>query len=101
MGLRLERSPPALALTVRVGAKLTLTVSAAEAGQKKLIGHFTKALDYGNVVVRMNGQQAGGAIDLYDLNVIPTGPISIELEIVGKDDRPKGYLVGLDGFVLK
>ena len=97
----------------KVDATLTLTVSAAEAGQKELIGHFTKALDYGNVVVRVNGRQVGRTVNLYDPNVVPTGPISlglvnlaagtntIELVVVGKDDRSKGYLVGLDGFVLK
>ena len=96
-----------------VGAKLTLTVSATEAGWKELVGYFTKALDYGNVVVRVNGRQVGRTVNLYDPNVVPTGPVSlgtvalksgtntIELEIVGKDDRSKGYLVGLDGFVLK
>ena len=97
----------------KVGAKLTLTIDAAEAGEKELVGYFTKALDYGNFIVRVNGQNAGKTINLYDLNVIPMGPISlgkvsitagkneIELEIVGKDARSKGYFVGLDGFVLK
>lgn len=97
----------------KVGAKLSLTLKLAEGGEKELVGYFTKALDYGTVVVWVNGQPVGSEVNLYDLNVIPTGPIAlgkvrlnagnntIELEIVGKDPRSKGYLVGLDGFLLK
>ena len=67
--------------------------------------------------VPMNGRLLPGAVQGYSPTVTPSGPISLRrarmragvntlaVEIVGKDVRSQGYsegyLVGLDGFVLR
>lgn len=96
-----------------VGARLTLTLSAPEARSYELIGYFTRAEDYGDVALSVNGVSRTPIVRGYHAGVAPTGPISfgrvpmnagpntVTLEVVGKDARAKGYLVGLDGFVLK
>jgi len=97
------------------GARLTLTVNAPEAKEYELVGYFTQAKDYGDVRVYVNGaaEALPTVVRGYSENVRPSGPISlgrvplkagantIELEVAGKDARSSGYLVGLDGFVLK
>ncbi len=100
-------------LPTEVGAQLTLTVNAPEAREYELIGYFTRAGDYGNVRVSVNGKPLPTVVNGYNPDVVPTGPISlgratftaganaVVLEIVGKDAKSEGYLVGLDGFVLK
>ena len=100
-------------LPSRAGSKLTLTLTVPAAGPKELVGYFTRARDYGTVRVRVNGRSAGEPVNLYGPDVVPTGPVSlgrvdlnagantVELEVVGKDARSSGFLVGLDGFVLK
>ncbi len=101
-------------LPTKVGAKLTLTLTVPEAGEYDLIGYFTRAKDYGDVRIRINsGDLLPATVKGYDSEVRPTGPLTlgrvslkqganvVELEIVGKDEKSTGYLVGLDGFVLK
>ena len=100
-------------LPTKPGARLTLTVPAPTAGTYELIGYFTRANDYGNVRVLVNGTPLAVTVSGYNPDVVPTGPIAlgrvplnagpnqIVLEIAGKDARSSGYLVGLDGFVLR
>jgi hypothetical protein len=97
------------------GARLTLPLNAPVAGEYDLVGYFTQAKDYGDVRVRVNGASAPlpTLVRGYAPNVRPTGALplgrvrlsasanTIELEVAGKDPRSTGYLVGLDGFVLK
>ena len=96
------------------GAKLTLTVTAPAAGEYMLTGYFTRALDYGNLRLRVNGgDPLPATINGYAETVSPTGPINmgrvtltagpnkIEVEVTGKDARSTSYRVGIDGFVLK
>jgi hypothetical protein len=97
------------------GARLTLTLDAPSSGDYELIGYFTRAKDYADVRVRVNGasEPLATVVRGYSENVRPTGSVSlgrvplkagantIELEVAGKDPRSTGYLVGLDGFVLK
>jgi hypothetical protein len=99
------------------GAKLTLPVRVTRSGTRELIGYFTRAQDYGDVRVRLNGRALSPIVHGYAGNVTPTGPISfgrvplragvneLTLEIVGKDARANGYsngyLVGIDGFVVR
>lgn len=95
------------------GERLTLTLHAPEARDYEIVGYFTRAEDYGDVQIRVNGVALGPLISGYNDGVVPTGPISlgrapmkaganeIVVEVVGKDSRSKGYLVGIDGFVLK
>ena len=101
----------------RPGDRLTLPLEAPAAGTYELIGFFTRAPDYGIIRLLVEGRAVGSLIDLYDPQVSATGPISLGevhldaganefvVEIVGKDVRSSGYgdgyLVGIDGFVLR
>lgn len=94
-------------------AKLTLTLNAPEAKSYELIGYFTRAADYGDVQVSVNGVALTPIVHGYHNGVAPTGPISfgqaplkaganeVTLQVVGKDALSQNYFVGLDGFVLK
>jgi hypothetical protein len=96
----------------RIGERLTLTLTAPEAGEYEIIGYFTKAKDYGDVKVSINDTALSPVISGYDPEVKPTGPLSlgrvalkagantVTVEVVGKDARSTGYLFGLDGVVL-
>lgn len=94
-------------------AKLTLTLDAPETKSYELIGYFTRAGDYGNVQVSVNGTPLASVVHGYNSGVAPTGPISfgqvplkaganeVVLQVSGKDALSHNYYVGLDGFVLK
>lgn len=100
-------------LPTKEGSRLTLTVNAPQAREYELVGYFTRAKDYGDVRVIVNGQTLETIVKGYSEEVVPTGAISlgrvtlkeganeIVLEVAGKDAKSAGYLVGLDGFVLK
>jgi hypothetical protein len=99
------------------GARLTIPLRADRAGTRELLGWFTRARDYGDVRVSLNGRPLSPIVHGYAPDVEPTGPISfgrvplragvnaLVLEIVGKDARSEGYsggyLVGIDGFQLR
>jgi hypothetical protein len=101
----------------RPGARLTLQLPAPAAGAYELIGYFTRAQDYGDVRLTVDGRALSPIVRGYSPTVEPTGPISfgrvplragantVTLEIVGKDARSQGYsdgyLVGIDGFVMR
>jgi hypothetical protein len=101
----------------RPGARLTIPLRAERAGTRELVGWFTRARDYGDVRVSLNGRPLSPVVHGYAADVEPTGPISfgrvalragvndLVLEIVGKDARAQGYsggyLVGIDGFQLR
>ena len=101
----------------RPGARLTLQLPAPSAGTYQLTGYFTRAQDYGDVRVSVNGRALSPIVRGYAPRVEATGPISfgrvalragandLVLEIVGKDPRSRGYsegyLVGIDGFLLR
>ena len=96
---------------------MTLPVRARAAGTYELIGYFTRAQDYGDVRLSVNGRMLSPIVRGYSPTVEPTGPISfgrvalragentLTLEIVGKDPRAQGYsdgyLVGIDGFLIR
>lgn len=95
------------------GERLTLTLNAPEAKEYELVGYFTRARDYGDVQVLVNGKPLSPIVTGYSADVVPTGPISlgrvylnaganeVVLELTGKDARSTGYYIGLDGWVLK
>ena len=101
----------------RAGARLTIPITVPTAGTRELVGYFTRAQDYGDIRVSLNGRALSPIVRGYSPRVEPTGPISfgrvalraggneIMLEIVGKDPRAQGYsdgfLVGVDGFVVR
>ena len=91
------------------GDKLELILETEKEGMYKLIGELTKARDYAIIQFRVNGAKVGGAIDLYNTEVIPTGAMVIgsidlkagkhvvEIEIVGKNDAAApSFMVGVD-----
>ncbi len=95
------------------GAVLNINLPASEDGTYEVTGYFTKAKDYGNIQLSLGGNKVGPEINLFDQNVVPTGPVSLgrvmlkkgdnplTVTISGKDERSIGYLVGIDGFALK
>ena len=99
------------------GARLTLPIRVPSAGSYDLTGYFTRAGDYGNVRLRVNGRTLPTIVHAWAPNVSPTGPISfgrvplragvndVTVEIVGKDPQSHGYsdgyLVGIDAFVVR
>ena len=101
----------------RPGARLTLPLRAPAAGTYELVGIFTRASNYGNVRLSVNGRALEPVVRGYDPTVVPTGEISfgrvplragantLVLEIVGKEPESQGYsdgyLVGIDGFFLR
>lgn len=101
----------------RPGARLTIPVRVPAAGTYEVVGHFTRGPEFGNVRVRVNARDLPATVEGYSPTVLPTGPISlgraafqrganqIAVEIVGKDPRSQGYsegyLVGVDGFLLR
>lgn len=104
-------------VNARPGARLTLPLPAPAAGSYELVGYFTRATDYGDVRLSVNGVALAPVVRGYSPTVRPTGPISfgrvrlragantVVVEIVGKDPRSQGsgggYFVGIDGFVLR
>ena len=99
------------------GARLTLRLPAPAAGSYELIGHFTRAQDYGNIRLSVNGRVLPAEFKGYSPQVAPSGPVSfgrvqlragantLVVEIIGKEPASQGYsngyLVGIDGFLLR
>ena len=93
----------------KVGDKLDLNLPVATAGKQKVIVYLTKAKDYGIVQLSLDGAKLGQPIDLYNPDVVPTGPIDLgtldltagkhklTFEITGANEKAvKAYMVGLD-----
>lgn len=101
----------------RPGDRLTLPLEAPAAGTYDLVGFFTRAQDYGIVRLHVNGEPLELLVDGFSPSVEPTGPLSfgpvplrageneLVIELIGKDVRSAGYadgyLVGVDGFLLR
>ena len=97
------------------GDKLDLVVRVKQAGTYRVSAVMTKAVDYGIVQCYLDGQKAGGPIDLFNDGVIPTvPPVSLgthtltasdhklTVEIVGANDKAvKAYMFGLDRVIFE
>ncbi len=96
------------------GAKLELDASVAASGKYQIKVGLTKARDYGVVQFWLDGKKAGKPIDLYNPEVVPTGPIALgeydlvkgrhrlTVEIVGANPQAqKSYMFGIDRLELK
>jgi len=97
--------------------QLSLPIQVEDKGEYDLYGFFTRAGDYGIIKLYVNGSPYGALMDGYSSGIEWTGPIpygkvpleagenTITIEIVGKDSRSSGfsdgYLVGIDGFLIK
>ncbi len=91
------------------GHRLDLGLPVKAAGKYRLVLQLTKAKDYAIVQLHLDGQPLGQPIDLYDPEVVPTGPIDmgtheltagqhkLTVEIVGANDKAlKRYMAGVD-----
>jgi len=96
------------------GAKLELAVPLPKPGTYELSVILTKAKDYGIVQFHLDGKKIGEPIDLYNLEVVPTEPISLgvhsfgegphklTVEMVGANPRAaKVYYFGISRMNLK
>ncbi|MFH1264222.1 MAG: glycoside hydrolase family 172 protein [Planctomycetota bacterium] len=91
------------------GDKLELAVPVKKSGAFQVSVVLTKARDYGIVQITLDGKKAGEPIDLYNPEVISTGPIPIGthelaegdhtlgIEIVGANEKAvPSHMFGLD-----
>ena len=90
------------------GDRLVLAVPVKKAGRFDMIAQFTQAPDYAKVQLYWDGNKLGEPFDAYAPTVslageikfgtldLPAGESKFEIEIVGKDEKSKGRLVGLD-----
>jgi len=99
------------------GDRLTFEIDRESTGKAELFGFFTRAGDYGIFSLEVNGKQAGALVDGYSEGIRATGAVpfgvvqlkkgknEITLTLVGKDYRSAGYsdgyLVGIDGFLVR
>ncbi len=99
------------------GDQLTIPLNVENKGTYELIGFFTRASDYGIFQLSVNGKTVGDLIDGFNPDVETTGSVSfgsvdlnagtnnVVVKLIGKDARAagfsNGYLVGIDGFLLR
>lgn len=96
----------------QLGDRLVLIMNVPAAGRYAIAGYFTQAPDEGIFRFFVNEQQMGGAFNGYTDTVTHSGKVVLGtaylragentfwLEIMGKDERSNGYLVGIDRFEL-
>ena len=91
------------------GDRLELELPVEKPGDYRLVVQLTKARDYGTVQLWLNGAKLGEPIDLYNAQVIPSGPMDLgthelsagrhvlAVEIVGANPHAvPAYRFGLD-----
>jgi len=61
----------------RLGDRLTLVLPMAQSGKYRLTAQFTKASDYGNVQLYLDGRKLGQPFFGYDPRVVPSGVIDL------------------------
>ena len=95
------------------GDTLTLKFSAPSAGEYEISLALTKAIDYGVFELKLNGTTLAERVDLYDPQVVSTGPLgfgshrlsednTLSIRIVGANEKAlKRYMFGLDYLYLK
>jgi len=96
------------------GDKMDVAFEVKKGGTYRVDVTLTKARDYAIVQLSIDGKKAGEPIDLYNPDVIPTGPVTLGtfqldqaehklgVEIVGANEKAvKSYMFGLDQILLK
>ena len=91
------------------GDKLELALPIEKSGRFRLRARLTKAVDYGIVLLSLDGEKLRGAIDLYHDGVVATGELELgsrelsagnhilAVEIIGADPKAKkSFMFGLD-----
>ena len=103
-----------LVRTRKVGDFVEFTVPATQVGKQTIILHGTKARDYGQFRISVNGKAVGRMFDFYSPEVVKTGPVDLgechpdkgkfvlRFEVVGSNANATGAktYIGLDGLVL-
>ena len=95
----------------KAGDTLTLTLP-ARPGAFNVTGYFTRAADYGQVTLTLNGQPLGGVFDGYHAGVAASGPVRLGrvtlpgsparlvVTLRGKNAAATNTLFGLDALTL-
>lgn len=90
------------------GAVLDLTFKVQVAGKYRVELFMTRAPDYGNLVLQVEGNMASASFSGYSAAVVPSNAIEvgtfqlaagerrISLKIISKDAKSSGFLVGVD-----
>jgi len=100
-------------IEAKPGNREVHSVPRLKAGKYKLTLHMTKARDYGIVQLWLDGSKLGEPVDLYNPDVVPTGPEDfgvhelsagehkLTVEIVSANDKAiNAYMFGLDYVML-
>ena len=94
-----------------VGQTVTLRLPAPEDGTYALSGRFTHANDYGTIQLIVNGKEVG-EVDLFNADKViavdhevgvaelKKGDNELVLKVVGKNEKSRGYLAGINYLVL-
>ena len=95
------------------GDFLEVAVPIEKSNNYSLEIQITKARDYANLQLWLDGKRIGPEIDAYSPNVIASGPLPqgvfhlepgthvVKFEIIGKNALSSNYFVGLDYILLK
>ena len=95
------------------GDTLTLSFAAPTAGSYELSLSMTKAIDYGTFELSLNGVAIAKSVDLFDPQVVSTGPMgfgthelaeenTLTIKIIGANEKAlKRYMFGLDYIYLQ
>jgi putative membrane-bound dehydrogenase-like protein len=98
----------------KTGDELKLAIPAEMAGDYEVFLGMTQARDYGIFEIAINGQTVGEPIDLFNPEVVSTGPVSLgtvplaagsnelQVRVLGANPKAaKSYMFGLDYVYLK
>ncbi|MBN1844538.1 MAG: DUF2961 domain-containing protein [Sedimentisphaerales bacterium] len=98
----------------QIGDTLDLAVPVTKAGTYRLKMQLTKARDYGIVQLYLDGNRLVGPLDLYDKDVVPSGPLDmgvhelspgqhkLTVEITGRNPQAiAAYMFALDYLLLE
>ena len=95
------------------GEHFTLEVPVEQDGRYRVCVYMTKAVDYGIVQFRLDGQRIGEPFDGFDTKItrspeldlgtlqLTHGPHAFTVEVTGKNEKSQGHLAGLDCIMLK
>ena len=91
------------------GDRLDLAFPVTNKGNYQITVQLTKARDYGIVQLYVDGQRLGGPIDLFNPEVVPSGPLKLGTQALSAGDHKltfeiaganpaavKAYMVGFD-----
>jgi hypothetical protein len=101
------------AITTKPGEWLEFPVNLPRAGRFLVLAQFVRTPESGIVRCSINGRTTGESIDLYAPEVspmplanlgeldLPARPVTLRVEVVGKNRESKGHQFALDWFSLR